>query len=415
MVRGQCIVTKEHGMRRFKTRLPTRPSLCPITAMMQKIIIPLALAAALFAISRPPGVPFQSRTLDLGANETAAIADIDKDGKLDIVSGENWYEAPTWTRHHLRDIGFAANYIDAFSDLPIDVNGDGYPDIVNVSWFAKKAAWYKNPGRTKAPWIETVINEGSSIEFAFLVDVNNDGKDLELLPQFGDEKAPLAWFEVKDGAWVKHVVSDRGYGHGIGAGDINGDKRTDILTPQGWLEAPPDPRQGQWKLHTAWTEKEPGFLHVLDIDADGRNDVLTSEAHNYGIFWLQQGSDGKFTKKMIDDSWSQAHATTLVDLNGDGRKDLLTGKRYMAHNGHDPGEKEPLGIYWYESVKTPEGKMEWVRHVVEYGSRIGGGMQLPAADIDGDGDIDFVAPGKSGLFLFENMTKSKPGGTRASR
>src|SRR5206468_4046004 len=163
-------------------------------------------------------------------------------------------------------------------------------------------------------------------------------KARELLPQFGQKEAPLAWYELKSGAFVKHVVSPQSWGHGIGAGDVNGDGRTDILTPKGWFEAPPDPRNGEWKWH-------PEF----DLDA--------------------------------------------------------TGKRYMAHNGHDPGEREPLGIYWYEYMKTDDGKsVEWVKHVIDYGSRTGGGMQIPVVDLDGDGDLDFVVPGKSGLFLFENLT-----------
>jgi hypothetical protein len=112
---------------------------------------------------------------------------------------------------------------------------------------------------------------------------------------------------------------------------------------------------------------------------------------------------------MIDDSWSQAHAMTLVDLNADGKEDILTGKRYMAHNGRDPGEREPLGIYWYEQIANPETKRpEWVRHLVDYGSRTGAGMQIPAADLDGDGDLDFAVGGKSGLFVFENRTRSAP-------
>lgn len=119
-------------------------------------------------------------------------------------------------------------------------------------------------------------------------------------------------------------------------------------------------------------------------------------------------ADGKFVKRMIDDSWSQAHAVTMVDLNGDGRMDLLTGKRFMAHNGRDPGEREPLGVYWYESAPSPSGKgLMWSRHVVDYATRTGGGMQIPVGDIDGDGDLDFAVAGKSGLYLFENLTKGK--------
>jgi hypothetical protein len=78
-------------------------------------------------------------------------------------------------------------------------------------------------------------------------------------------------------------------------------------------------------------------------------------AHDYGIFWMEQAADGKWIKHMIDDTYSQAHALTLVDLNGDGQKDLLTGKRYMAHD-HDPGAREPLGIYWYEYRKDENGR-----------------------------------------------------------
>ena len=146
-------------------------------------------------------------------------------------------------------------------------------------------------------------------------------------------------------------------------------------------------------------------MHVTDVNGDGRNDVITSNAHDYGIFWFEQSEGEKWTKRLMDDSWSQGHAVTLVDLNGDGKMDILTGKRFMAHNGKDPGEREPLGVYWYEQV-TNAGKIEWVRHVIDYGGRTGGGMQIPVADLDGDGDLDFAVGGKSGLFLFVNKTQA---------
>jgi hypothetical protein len=77
----------------------------------------------------------------------------------------------------------------------------------------------------------------------------------------------------------------------------------------------------------------------------------------------------------------------------------------MAHNGHDPGEREPLGIYWYEPLRGSNGALEWARHVIDYSTRTGAGMQVATADYDGDGDIDFAVGGKSGLFLFENKTR----------
>jgi hypothetical protein len=220
---------------------------------------------------------------------------------------------------------------------------------------------------------------------------------------------------------------------------VNKDGRNDILTPRGWLEAPVDPRTGPWVFHPVWEgvnvpitppaqapaaapqQAAPvaqlGFMHVLDVNGDGLNDVITAAGHDFGVFWFEQGEAGKWTKRMIDNAWSQGHASTLVDLNGDGKLDLVTGKRFMAHNGSDPGEREPLGVYWYEfrpvspsagrSDQTPPARrqVEWIRHVIDYGGRMGAGMQLPVIDIDGDGDLDIVCPGKSGLFLVENVTR----------
>jgi len=371
-------------------------------------VLCLAAAIAAWGIARTPEIPFEKHAIDLGANETCAVADINRDGKPDIISGENWYEAPAWTKHHFRSISYRDNYIDNFSDLPIDVNADGATDIVSCSYFTRELYWMENPGRATGDWKKHPIEKGYSVEFVFLVDIDNDGKKLELLPQFGQDEAPLAWYELKNGAFIRHIVSPKSYGHGIGAGDLNGDGRTDILTPKGWFEAPPDPRSGDWKFHPDWNLDAVGFMHVLDVNGDGRNDVVTSSAHNYGVFWLEHGDGNTWTKHMIDESWSQAHAMTMVDLNGDGKMDFVTGKRFMAHNGHDPGEREPLGIYWYEYLKSNDGRqIEWVKHVVDYGSRTGGGMQIPVADLDGDGDLDFVVAGKSGLFLFENLTQHK--------
>lgn len=402
----------------------------PLVAYFLKASVAMAVGAAacllwFAARYRAAGsgeIPFRKHTIDLGPSESCAVADVNQDGRLDIISGENWYEqapaaekgaGPRWIKHKFRTLAYSDYYVDDFSDLSIDVNGDGYPDLVTATWFSQRLSWYENPQGRDAPWRETVIQSGYPVEFAFLVDLLNTGKPLQILPQFGDEKAPLAWYELTgSGAgakWVKHQVSPRSYGHGIGAGDVNSDGRADIITPHGWFEAPPDPRAGRWVFHPEFDLGDTGFIYTEDVNGDGLPDLVVSAAHDYGVFWYEQkknaAGERTWVKHVIDDSWSQAHALTLVDLNDDGRRELVTGKRYFAHNGHDPGEHEPLGVYWYERTDV-NGRLEWVRHIIDYSTRAGGGMQIPVVDIDGDGDLDVVVAGKSGLFLFENLTVS---------
>src|SRR5688500_20131132 len=111
---------------------------------MSNHLLVLLLAALSIAETRPPDVPFRARMIDAGASETAAVADVNRDGRLDIVSGEHWYEAPSWRPHRFRELGFSGNYIDAFSDLPVDVDGDGAVDIATVSWFGKKLSRFRH-------------------------------------------------------------------------------------------------------------------------------------------------------------------------------------------------------------------------------------------------------------------------------
>src|SRR4029453_6623474 len=251
---------------------------------MRSVILFVVAFTLAASPTRSPDIPFKAVMIDNGASETAAVADINKDGRLDIISGENWYEAPSWIKHKFRELNFTNNYYDNFSDLPVDVDGDGYPDRGRVTWFAKKISWWKNPGRAPSPtrvrtkgtpagsaggspvpgvavgfggetridhfWEESDIHTGFNIEFAVLADMDNDGKANEVVAQ--ENGTPQAWYEVKNGSWISHEVSDKSYGHGIGAGDVNGDKRTDILTPRGWLEAPLDPPSGNWTFHPHW-------------------------------------------------------------------------------------------------------------------------------------------------------------------
>src|SRR5881409_3771582 len=220
-------------------------------------LLPL-LAAPLFSGEEKQSAPrwpmFRKHLLDSGANESAAVADVNKDGKLDIIAGENWYEAPQWKKHRMREIPFISGYVDDLSNFAMDVNGDGYPDVIASSWFSKKMSWYENPAKRGATepdtlWKEHVIETGFNYELILLVDIDGDGKAEEILPNYGSS-AEVVWFKRAEGSsrgeWIRNVAG-RVPGvsglHGIGAGDLNGDGRPDIITAYGWFEGP------AWAFH----------------------------------------------------------------------------------------------------------------------------------------------------------------------
>ena len=76
--------------------------------MKNVLFFPLFATSFLAAVSivssndAPRWPMFEKHQLDAGANEAATVADINRDGRLDIVSGENWYEAPEWKKHRMR-------------------------------------------------------------------------------------------------------------------------------------------------------------------------------------------------------------------------------------------------------------------------------------------------------------------------
>jgi hypothetical protein len=266
--------------------------------------------------------------------------------------------------------------------------------------------WEKNPGSKGGPWEVFPIDTPGNMETALAVDVNGDGQP-DVLPNI---MTAVAWYEYRRDAsapggakWEKHELPKEAAGHGIGSGDINKDGRCDIVAPKGWLEQ----TATGWQWHPEFDLGSTSIpILVHDVDGDGAMDIIWGLGHDYGIYWLQQKNvNGQRTweKYLIDKSWSQPHFMVMADLDNDGKAELVTGKRYYAHNGHDPGEDDGECIYHY---KFDAATKNWTRHTISEGGRVGFGINTAVVDIDGDGDLDIVAPGKSGLYLLENLTKN---------
>jgi len=383
------------------------------------LVLLLAVTISAGALSAEP-LKFVAHRVGTCRSEACGVGDFNNDGKPDIVAGAWLYMAPDWKARKIRTLkgevdNAGKGYMWDFMNLPIDVDGDGLLDVVSCSWFEKLSDWHRNIGPAPGDWPRTVVEENGNFEAGDLVDIDGDGKRLEILPDVQETR----WYEIGTGAdgrrgLVIHTVSKRLCDFGGGAGDLNGDGRPDIIRPNAWYEAPPDLRKGEWKEHPfalggeeeGKTDHTPQIL-VYDVNADGLADIITSSAHKHGIFWYEQGKQaGQETWKrhVIDASWTQAHALSLADFDGDGVPELVTGKRFMAHNGSDPDEDKPPCIYIYDLKRGSEPV--WTRHVVSQDEGIGAGLSIPVADMDGDGDLDFVVTGKwGGPVWFENKLK----------
>ncbi|MHC4443914.1 MAG: FG-GAP repeat domain-containing protein [Planctomycetota bacterium] len=359
--------------------------------------------------SKSAKLDFKIHTINAESKfEVAAAFDVDNDGKIDIFSGNTWYQAPDWKKHFVRKIQMKRNYYFDFCNAPLDVDGDGFTDVITTAWHNKTIAWIKNPGKTAGPFQYIVIDKPGNMEPCILIDINGD-KQLDVIPMIA--KA-AAWFEFKRDKkaqhgvkWIKHQLPKQIAGHGTGAGDINGDGLCDVVGHKGWAQQTKDP-QKTWIFHPDFELGKTSIpIQVYDVDGDNDKDLIYGIGHDYGLYWMeQQNKDGKrnWIKHEIDKSWSQVHNLLLADLDGDTKMEIITGKRYYAHNGKDPGANDPICVYYYKYHKATR---KWIRATISEGAKVGFGQHSNIVDIDKDGDLDIVAPGKSGLYMIENLLK----------
>ncbi|HWP09468.1 MAG TPA: VCBS repeat-containing protein [Polyangiaceae bacterium] len=356
--------------------------------------------------------------------EGASFGDFDRDGVTDVVAGPDWYEGPGYGARHAiwaRTAFDPHGYSDCFFEFPYDFDRDGWLDVLVIGFPGVPAAWYENPNVADAPWprhdVLTVPIDNESPAF---VDVTGDGVP-ELVHMTGGVLGYSAPDQNVREPWVFRAISENeGYGaftHGLGAGDLDANGMTDILEATGvYLQ------QLTLDVGPTFERQAQPFggggaqMHVLDVNADGIPDVVTTlAAHGYGLAWFEQrpnmsGVPGgpTFAEHVIvpdtaPDATSsvtmhEPHALAAADIDGDGVTDLVSGERFWGHvPAGMPDFDEPARLYWFRTVRDPGG-VTFTPTLIDDDSGVG--TQLTVGDGNGDGRPDVVISNKKGAFVF---------------
>jgi hypothetical protein len=381
-------------------------------------------------------------------SEGATAADLNNDGAKDIISGPYWWEGPDFTTRNEYypasaafqlalgpmttvtvpgfegTLGKENKYSDNFFAWAHDFNADGWNDILIVGFPGTDTSWFENPQGQKRHWVRHRVFAQTDNESPAFADVTGDGKP-ELIcittgrygyaaPDWADPAKP----------WTFHPISpDNKYGkftHGLGIGDVDGDGRLDLLEKDGWWQQPAslagDPL---WTFYPQPFGSGGAQMYAYDVNGDGLADIITSlSAHEFGLAWFEQYlKDGTraFRQHVVlnkDPSenkygvkFSEIHAIALVDMDGDGLQDVVTGKRFWSHGRTgDPDRNEAGVLYWFKLARGGDGSVDFIPYLVD--DRSGVGTQVVVTDVTADGLPDIVVGNKRGTFVHVQERKT---------
>jgi 3-keto-disaccharide hydrolase/FG-GAP-like repeat len=374
--------------------------------------------------------------------EGISAGDVNHDGVIDALTGPYAYLGPEFKRaieiyspqtYSIAGARQAGLYTDNFLNYVYDFDGDGWNDYLKINF--NGAYLYVNPKGESRHWSMFQVTDGVSAETTQLGDLDGDGKP-ELLMSIGSGASRVIGFS-KPGVdptkrWTFVPISEKGDwgGHGYGYGDVNGDGKPDVVQGSGWWEQPAaGAASGLWTFHAVpFGRGQDPFVRgadifVYDVNGDKLPDVITSLfAHGPGLVWYEQQRSGKeitWKMHMIMDSpltpaeerksweiadksvaFTELHALSLVDMDGDGLKDIVTGKRWWSH-GIEYSENDrddPAVLAWFKLVRKPGGQVEFVPNIIN--NYVGLGTQIATVDMNGDGRPDVLTAARKGAYIF---------------
>lgn len=409
-----------------------KPFDSPALAQGKLAFIGTAIASAVVVtLSGAPAagpVKFEAHDIDPKLPGAYAVntADFNKDGKLDVIANSlgvrelAWYENPTWTRHVV-----VSDTMQIVNQAPADIDGDGIPELAFQSSFAMQAAksdglnWIARSQGPGQPWKAEKIDTFPTSHHIVWADLDGDGKKellnapligpASLAPTYDQDKASVFWYSQKD--WKRHMVTDSipGIIHRVRPVKWDNGKSEQFLVAsfEGIVLYRPSGSGDNMKfekivLSKGHEEKAPR-LGASDVGVgvqDGKRFFASVEPWHGNEVVVYTGSGTTFTRRVIYDKIASGHEIAVVDLNGDGRDDIVANDNAVKSQRNPDGPMGGVHIFY---APDDAAKGEWTYQRLEDQA---GMNSCVGVDINGDKKNDLVCGGASGVVRwYENKGK----------
>ncbi|MBM3809171.1 MAG: VCBS repeat-containing protein [Acidimicrobiia bacterium] len=383
-------------------------------------------ALASLAVATLSGAPaagpvkFEAHDIDPKLPGAYAVntADFNNDGRVDVIANSlgarelAWYENPGWTRHVV--VSDTAQIVNQAAE---DINGDGFPELAFQSSFAMQAAksegvnWIARSQGTGQPWKAEKFDAFPTSHHVIWADLDGDSKKElinaplvgagSLAPTYDQDKAPVFWYGQSD--WKRHTMTDSvpGIIHRVRAVKWDGGNRDAILVASfegvGLYRASGSGENMKFEkvLLTKGHEEQAPRLGASDVGVgtqDGRRFFATVEPWHGNEVVIYTGSGTTFTRRVIFDKVAAGHEIAVVDLNGDGRDDVVANDNARGPTQNNPNA--PVGGVHVFFAPDDAAKGEWQYMRIE--DKLGMNSCV-GVDINKDKRNDLVCGGSGGV------------------